>query len=161
MHEGHGGGGREQSLAGFREGVVDNEQGGAAVFQDVPVFGNAPADIERHDHGRRPADRKIELQIAAAVQHQHGNPIALLDTELVKRARELRYPCADLIPCQTSVALEDGDPIAFDLKRASQSLRDVYVCLPASGDALSALEPPPARDIRRRLSPGKGNMPDA
>ena len=117
---------RCESLAGLLECGVDHQQAGAAVLQGVLVLGHGPADIERHNHGSGPAGREIEFEIAAAVEHQDRDPVALGYAKAAQRAGEPADAVAHRGPGQLSLALEYGDAVRIDLKSPPQSLRDVH-----------------------------------
>src|ERR1700720_649171 len=99
-----------------RDCIVDYEKPCAPILQRVAVLGDTPADVERHDHGSGPTHSEIEFQIAARVQHQDRNPVALGDAELPKRSGQPAYPLTDLRPGQSSLLLKNGDALRIDLK---------------------------------------------
>jgi len=103
---------------------------GGAILQSVAVLGDAPADVQGHDDCPGPACSEIKFQIAAGVQHQDRNAIALRHAELPECAGQAADPLPDLGPGQFALALENGDAPRLKLKRAPQPVRNVHVPLP-------------------------------
>ena len=86
----------------------------------MTVLCDAPTNIEGHDDRTGPADRQIELQIAAGVQHQDSDSVPLRNTTLAERSGEAGNTLAELGPRQFAVVLENRDTLRIDLKSSPQ-----------------------------------------
>ena len=112
--------------AHFGKRLVDDEHRSAAVVQGVFDLGVAPADVGGHDHRARPGDTEIEFEVAVGIEHQHRDPVASLDAELLQPARELCDALADLAPGAAAVAVDGGDACRVGLQHPAQALGHIH-----------------------------------
>ena len=72
-------------LCDGHQGIVHSQRAGAAVVQGVGHFGRCPAGVDRVDHQPRPGPGQQQLDHAVAVERQHRQALARLQTQRTQR----------------------------------------------------------------------------
>ncbi len=85
-----------QLIADGPIGLVDHEDLHARIVDDVLEFGHGGSGIQWHDHGAHSRHCEQALEIAKAVGHEHGDPVARSHAEARQRTGELPAAASQL-----------------------------------------------------------------
>ncbi len=105
--------------------VVDDEDLGAGVFENVLNFRVGKPVVQRHDGAAAPRDGVVKFEIAVIVVRHDGDSAAIP----ISRPREGRRPRASrvhatLAPRQPVLAIDQRSASRIDLRGAPQALRN-------------------------------------
>ena len=102
--------------------VVDDQNPGAGILQNVLQFRQREPRVERHHRAAGPGDRIIDLEIAMAVQCKDGDAAAFGKACLAQQAGGARNAHQRFAPREAMRAVDECDAGRFDLRCTTQPL---------------------------------------
>ncbi len=102
----------EQGPGEVDEVLVDQEDPGAGVADDVGQLSGAQPGVERVEHRPGPRHPEVRLQGEPGVGRQHRDPVPRLHAEAGQRAGQALAPLGELLVGPADRAVHQGGPVA-------------------------------------------------
>ena len=93
---------------GVGELRVEHQHPGPGVVQDVGDLSGGKSDVDGDQHRPQPERAEVSFQHGRYVGHHEGDPVALSDSGLPKRAREPVDPVVELRICVRRLVVDDS-----------------------------------------------------
>ena len=108
------------------ERVIDDQHSRVAIVERIRDLGRGPANVYRVHGATRPRHGHVVLEVAIAVERQHPDPVARLQSHRLQRTGEPSDAITELCECSPPLAEYGCSGLRLARQRAVQALCEIH-----------------------------------